>query len=95
MPEGADDWIDEFRSVPQLKSNFSGCFAVFQEDEEILKMPLFSSYQTYEKGNDAQHNFAPDLDRGDLLGIVLDRCEDISNLKSIECIFILVVHNKG
>ncbi|KAJ5058732.1 hypothetical protein PSV09DRAFT_2258452 [Bipolaris maydis] len=62
------DWMENIQSMEGLGQNISGYFAVFQDDERIFRIPLFSLYQTYEKGNDTQQNFAPDLDRGSLLG---------------------------
>lgn len=52
-------------------------------------------YQAYERGNDTQQDFAPDLDRGNLLGIVLGRCEDFSDIETWEGIDVLIVHDKG
>ena len=95
MPEGASNWIDKVRSTTGWEPNVSGYFAVFQDHEQTLQIPLYSLYQTYEKGVDIQQEYAPDLDQDSLLGIILGRCEDVSDLQPGKGIFVLVVCRKG
>lgn len=95
MPEGADDWIDNFRSTTGWAPNVSGYLAVFHDTGQHLQIPLYSLCQTYEKGADIQREYAPDLIQDSLLGIVLGRCEDVTDLQPGEGIFVLVVQSKG
>lgn len=74
MPEGSHEWINE-PTYSRWNGNVSGYFAVFKSYETTLQVPIYSSYQMYEKDTAEQQSLAPFSEQGELLGIVLDRCE--------------------
>jgi len=86
-------WISLKDTFPRNK-NYSGYLATFQDDEHILRIPLFLLYQQYDKDSDIQQSYAPDFQQDSLLGIVLGRCEIIPGSDLDTDIFVMIVHEK-
>jgi hypothetical protein len=90
MPNRAE----EFRYHKYWYEDGSGYLARFQGDERVVKIPMHSLYQKHGNGVPTQQSCAPDFEQHSLLGIVLGRCEDLSDLVPANVIFIMVVQEK-
>ena len=93
LPDETDNWIFSSQRR-QFNGNYSGYFAVFKGDGTTLQVPLFSLYQQYDKGSATQPSYAPDLQPGSLLGIVLGRVEILPSDVWTDDIFVMIVQKK-
>ena len=85
---------EEFRDDERWSNFDFGYVAEFQSDEGVVEFPMHPLYQKH--GNDVTTQQSPVLHfkQGSLLGIVLGRCEDFSDLRWSDVIFIMVVQEK-
>jgi hypothetical protein len=79
------DEAEELQYHNHLYDDSSGYLAIFQTDEGAVQVPMYPLHQ---------QDCAPDFKQGSLLGIVLGRCEDFSDLHTFDSIFIMAVQEK-
>ncbi|CAN9435741.1 unnamed protein product [Alternaria alternata] len=96
MPDRADDWVNKIPSQDESPTNVSEYFAVFQGDEETVQVPIYllGQDQTYTDDFAVLSSIAPDLEKESLLGIVLGKCEDLSQFRDTDTIFVMIVQKK-
>ncbi|KAB2104394.1 hypothetical protein AG0111_0g7908 [Alternaria gaisen] len=84
----------ESRSNGRWSNVNFGYVAGFQSDEGAVEFPMHPLYQKHENDVTTQQSHAPHFEQDSLLGIVLGRCEDFSDLDWKDAIFIMVVQEK-
>lgn len=93
IPDETNGWINLSKAY-RGNGDYSGYLAVFQDDENTLRVPIFSLYQQYGKGSATQQSYAPGCQRRSLLGIVLGKCEILPSDSHAHSIFVMIVHEK-
>ena len=103
MPEEARGWTNSFLQDKQVwnkGNNISGYFAVFRDTSCAVHLPLYSLHQTYDEKSGEPAGFVPYSNGGEIIGLVLGRCEDYGPLKKVprnksESVMILLLQDKG
>jgi hypothetical protein len=93
FPDEINAWID-LSEAHRCNGNVSGYFAVFQDDNQTLRIPLFSLYQPHDKGYATQQSYAPEFQHGSLLGIVLGGCESLTSRSNPKTVFVMIVREQ-
>jgi hypothetical protein len=84
----------ESRSDGRWSNVNFGYVARFQSDEGAVEFPMHPLCQKHENDVTTQQSHAPHFEQGSLLGIVLGKCEDFSDLHWRGVIFIMIVQEK-